>query len=45
MRPIAVRRKIGEASKQRWQTPEFRAKLIEKQKRLGLRNYPTKNEV
>jgi len=35
----ARRKKFGEMIRKKWQTPEWRARLIEKQKRLGYRTY------
>lgn len=36
-----MRKKIGAASSARWQNPEYRKRLIEKQKAMGLRTYKT----
>lgn len=36
-----ARKRIGLAAHTRWQNPEFRAHMLEKQKALGLRSYRT----
>lgn len=38
---IQRRKKLSETYKKRWQDPEYRKKMIEKQKRVGYRTYPT----